>query len=75
MVGWHETEITGFRQARLDTPSPTLSREPAKSSRLPVPLCSGDRRTFPICFKLFRTWALAHDAINAIITIIVNQFV
>ena len=67
MVGWHETEITGFRRARLDTRSPTLSREPAESSRLPVPLWSGNRSTLPIFFRLFRMWALTHDATNAII--------
>ena len=35
MVGWHETEIAGLRQARLGTPSLTLS----------VPIYSGDRST------------------------------
>ena len=29
MIGWHKTENAGLRQARLGTPSPTLSREPA----------------------------------------------
>ena len=29
MFGWHETEIAGLRQARLGTPSATISREPA----------------------------------------------
>ena len=68
MVGWYETEIiAGFRPATLDQPSPTLSREPAESRRLPVPIYSGDRSTLPTCFKLFRTWALAHHAVNAII--------
>ena len=68
MVGWHETEIAGFHQARLDAPSPTLSREPAESSRVPVLLSSGDRSTLPISFRLFRTWTLTHDATNAIVT-------
>ena len=68
MVGWHETEIAGFRQARLYTPCPTLLREPAESCRLPVPICSSDRSPLSICFKFFRTWALAHNATNAIVT-------
>ena len=68
MIGWHETKTAGFRQARLFTPFPTLAREPAESRRLPVPICSSDRSTLSICFKFFRTWALAHDATNAILT-------
>ena len=70
MIGRHETEIAGLRQARLDTWSPPLSRGPAESinSRLPVPICSGDRTTLPNFLKLFRTWTLAHHAENAIVT-------
>ena len=66
MVGRHETEIAGLRQARLDTSSPTLSRGPAESSRLPVPMYSGDRSTLPNLLKFFRTWILAYDAENSI---------
>ena len=47
MIGRHETEIAGLRQARLDTSFSTLSRGPAKSSRLPVSIYSGDRSTLP----------------------------
>ena len=68
MVGWHETEIAGVRRARLYTPSPTPSREHAESRRVPVPICSSDGSTLPLCFKFFRTWALAHDAVSAIVT-------
>ena len=68
MVGRHETEIAGLRQARLDISSPTLSRGPTESSRLPVPIYYGDRSTLPNFLKLFRTWTLAHDVENAIVT-------
>ena len=68
MVIRFETEIAGLRHARLDTPSPTLSRVPAESSRLPVPIYSGNHSILPILLKLFRTWILAHDAENAIVT-------
>ena len=65
IVGRHETEVAGLRQARLDTPSPTLSCRPAVSSRLQMTMYSGDRSTLPKFLKLFRTWTLAHDAKNA----------
>ena len=52
-VGRHETEIAGLRRARLDTPSPTLSRGLAESSTLPVPIYSGDQSTLPNFLKLF----------------------
>ena len=66
MVGRHEAEMAGLRYARLDTPSPSLSRGPDGSSRLPVPIDYGDRNTLLNFLKLFRTWTLAHDAKNAI---------
>ena len=68
MVDRHEAKIAGLRQARFDTPSPTLSRGPAGGSRVPVPVYSGDRSTSPNFLKLFQTWTLAHDAKNAFVT-------
>ena len=68
MVGRHETEVAGLRQARLNTSSLTLSRGPAESSRLPVPIYSGDPSTLSNFLKIFRTWTLVHDAENAIVT-------
>ena len=65
MVGRQETKYFGLRQARLDTLSPTLSRGPAESSRLPVPIYSGDRSTLPNFLKLSRTWTMAHAEENA----------
>ena len=55
MVRRLEAEIAGFRQARLDTPPPTLSRGPAQGSRLSVSLYSGDRSPLHDFLKLFRT--------------------
>ena len=68
MVGRHGAEIAGLRQARLATSSSTFSRGPSESSRLPVPIYFGDRNTSPNFLKLFRTWILAHDAENTIVT-------
>ena len=60
MIGWYETENVGLRQARLDKPSPTVSRGPVESSRLPMPIHSGDRSTFTNFLKLFerRLWRM-----------------
>ena len=74
MVGRYESENVGLRQARLDKPSPTVSREPVESSRLPVPIFSSDRSTLPNFLKLFRTWTLAYDAEKVIVTLM-NQLV
>ena len=69
MVDRHETEnVCCLRQARFDTPSPTLSRGPAESSRLPLPIYFSDRSTLPNFLNLFRRWALAYDAEKAIVT-------
>ena len=65
MVSRHDTEISGLRQARFETPSPTLSRGPAESSRLPVPIYYGDCSNLLNFLKL---WTLARDTENAIIT-------
>ena len=60
MVSRYETENVGLRQARLDKPSPTVSRGPVECSRLPVPIYSGDRSTLPNFLKLFerRLWRM-----------------
>ena len=48
-----ELRITGLRQGRLDTSSPTLSRGPAESIKLPMSIYYGDRSNFPNPLKLF----------------------
>ena len=53
MAGRHETETADLRQAMLDTPSSTLSRGSAESSRLSVPIYSGDRSTLPYLLERF----------------------
>ena len=68
MVGRYEAEIAGLRQARLNTPSPNLSRGPVEGSKLPVPIYSGDRSTLPNFLKLFETCTLARDAENVLVT-------
>ena len=47
---------------------PTLSREPAKGSRTPMPVYSGDRSTLSNFLKRFQTWTMAHNAGNASVT-------
>ena len=51
-VGRLHAEITSLRQ-RIEI-SPTLSRGPAKGSRAPVPVYSGDRSTLSNFLKLFQ---------------------
>ena len=66
-VGGHEADIINLRQARFEM-SPTLSRGPAKGSRTPVPVYSGDRSTLSSFLKLFQTWTLTHEAGNTLVT-------
>ena len=54
MVGRHGVEIAGLRQARLDTPPPTLSRGPAEGSRASVPVYFGDRNKLPYFSSSFK---------------------
>ena len=53
LVGPYEVEIAGLRQAILNTPFTTLSREPAESSRLPEPIYYGDRSIAYFFFSFF----------------------
>ena len=64
-VGRYEAKLARLRQARFDTLSPTLSRGPAEGSRAPVPVYYGDHCTLYDFLKLFQTWTLTHEAVNA----------
>ena len=46
---------------------PPPSHGPAEDSRVPMPVYSGDRSTLSNFLKLFQTWTLLHEAVNALV--------